>query len=240
MPYDDFESISVFYEIVGILVNQSPLKIGSGDRNAVGSAIDSPIIRIPMYVDGSIINTPYIPASSLKGVFRSTAENIARNLGYEVIDVFNLSSIDKSKEINDTIVGIFGGPSLSSHIIFFDAYPKDPKKAVSFFKTRTAINRIIGSVQTGALVREELLPPGIEFNLRIRIYIDLENLEDPRVLILRNLLKNFTEQGFFIGGGKSVGYGHVKIKEAKFYRYELRNGVYDLVKEGNLETLLGG
>ena len=240
MSYNDFDTIDVFYEITGNLKNLTPLKIGSGDKNEIGSPIDSPIIRVPISINGTIVMVPYIPASSIKGVFRSEAEILAKKMGYAVIDISSLHGGNKSLEFNNVIIGIFGGPSLASHIIFYDAYPTDFASVRTFYKTRTAINRVIGSVQTGALVREELIAPGSLFDFKVRIYIDMRDNTDDRVTLLKRLFKNFTNFGFFIGGGKSVGYGHVRIESAMFSRYKLKDGIYTKVEENKLETILEG
>jgi len=241
MSYNDFDNVGAFYEISGFIKTQTPLKIGSGDKNELGSAIDSPILRIPIRINGEIKKVPYIPASSLKGVFRSEAEKIAKSMGFEVLDIScKKEELDESRELNNEVIGIFGGPSLASHIIFYDAYPTDPSSIVIFYKTRTAINRIIGSVQTGALVREELIAPGAIFNFKVGIYIDMKKTDDKRVKLLKKLLSNFINFGFFVGGGKSVGYGHVKIENAVFARFELKDGIYTKTEEGKLEKLLEG
>jgi CRISPR/Cas system CSM-associated protein Csm3 (group 7 of RAMP superfamily) len=54
--------------------NTSPLRIGSGREAPLGSQVDLAVLRI--HRNGR--DEPYIPGSSLKGVFRSVGEAMAR------------------------------------------------------------------------------------------------------------------------------------------------------------------
>jgi len=57
----------------GYLVAESPLRIGVGRISPLGSAADLAVLRVNL--NGKLV--PYIPGSSLKGVFRSTAIQLA-------------------------------------------------------------------------------------------------------------------------------------------------------------------
>ncbi|MEN2974892.1 MAG: CRISPR-associated RAMP protein Csx7 [Candidatus Caldarchaeales archaeon] len=61
----------------GYIVNVEPLRIGSGKEPPLGSLTDLAVLRIK-YGEKDI---PYIPGSSLKGVFRSSAIMLARSIG---------------------------------------------------------------------------------------------------------------------------------------------------------------
>ncbi len=54
--------------------NLSPLRVGSGREPPLGSTVDLAVVK--MRIDGAL--RPYIPGSSLKGVFRSTSESLLR------------------------------------------------------------------------------------------------------------------------------------------------------------------
>jgi CRISPR-associated protein Csm3 len=85
------EDLALFDEFVCehifdlVLVNTSPLYIGSGRAEALGAPIDLTVIRSKTaeVVDGNVkvYEGPIIPGSTLKGVFRSLAESIAISLG---------------------------------------------------------------------------------------------------------------------------------------------------------------
>jgi len=76
----DHDRLSRVVVVEGVLVNDSPLRIGRPGE-ALRSPVDLALERLP---DGR----PYIPGSSLKGVLRSLAERIARSTGYRVCNVF--------------------------------------------------------------------------------------------------------------------------------------------------------
>ncbi|GIU71804.1 MAG: hypothetical protein KatS3mg003_1283 [Candidatus Nitrosocaldaceae archaeon] len=66
MALYDFDEFKKEYIFEFMLVNETPLSIGSGhDPSGI---LDNPVVRMD--------NKPYIPGSSLKGVFRSTVESI--------------------------------------------------------------------------------------------------------------------------------------------------------------------
>lgn len=64
----DLDYLSTLTEIEAIIVNEAPLRVGSGRGEGLGE-IDAPVVRGR---DG----LPFIPGSSLKGVFRSWLESI--------------------------------------------------------------------------------------------------------------------------------------------------------------------
>jgi CRISPR-associated RAMP protein (TIGR02581 family) len=64
----------------GYLVAESPLRIGVGREPPLGSAVDLAVLRINL--NGKLV--PYIPGSSLKGVFRSTAIQLVNRKGLTV------------------------------------------------------------------------------------------------------------------------------------------------------------
>jgi len=64
----------------GYLVADSPLRIGVGREAPLGSAVHLAVLRIKL--NGKLV--PYIPGSSLKGLFRSTAILLANQKGLTV------------------------------------------------------------------------------------------------------------------------------------------------------------
>jgi CRISPR-associated RAMP protein (TIGR02581 family) len=64
----------------GYLVAESPLRIGVGREPPLGSAVDLAVLRINL--NGKLV--PYIPGSSLKGVFKSTAIQLVNRKGLTV------------------------------------------------------------------------------------------------------------------------------------------------------------
>lgn len=82
----------------GYIRNIEPLRIGSGRDPPLGSLTDLALLRID-YKGRSI---PYIPGSSLKGVFRSTAIMLVRSFGLKACSGL---SKDVCTNIEETIEG---------------------------------------------------------------------------------------------------------------------------------------
>lgn len=64
----------------GYIVNVEPLRVGSGREPPLGAPVELAVVRIGY----KGVNVPYIPGSSLKGVFRSYATLLAKHYGLEV------------------------------------------------------------------------------------------------------------------------------------------------------------
>ena len=133
----------------GYLVAKTPLRVGAGREPPLGSAVDLAVIRIPL--SGKLV--PYIPGSSLKGVFRSTALQLARLKGlsvcsglsketcmdWEYPEFGGVTLLDKIRELLSEkqnleaiklfhskaclLCKVFGAPSFTGHVEFSDAYP---------------------------------------------------------------------------------------------------------------------
>lgn len=210
----------------------SPLRIGASRGKSLFTPVDLQVIR--MMLNGKEV--PYIPGSSLKGVFRSTAEMLLRLHGKKVCNMGQCSkeSIkDKSRdeylqdaihEYNRTaeisamekiinilegyclVCKIFGSNTYASHITFNDAYPIDD--ASIGVKTGIAINRRSGAAQRGALYQVEFVNPGTSFYGNIKC-INLPNYAVGLILYIIERMINTRIVN--IGGFKSRGFGNIKI-----------------------------
>jgi len=241
----DFDKLSFIIDIEGQVINETPLRIGAGKGEELGSA-DLPIYRIA--------GTPVIPGSSLKGVFRSFLERLARMQNLFVCDPFSR----KDKEIEDKkgpciVCQIFGGGGIeknkvASHVIVFDSEATDYRIG---FMTRASIDRFRNAARSGALYRVEFVEPKAKWNFKMRIYnIDIverepiRDVEDENYVIkvdlLRNLLKIFACNGLQVGGMKSIGYGFLKLlaEETIIKKYVLE-GTLKESKCIKLKELLG-
>ncbi|MBO3842806.1 MAG: CRISPR-associated RAMP protein [Candidatus Brockarchaeota archaeon] len=85
----------------GYLTNISPLRIGSGREPPLGATVDLAVLRI-LY-EGKLV--PYIPGSSLKGVFRSQATAIAKSVGLDVCTGLSKETCMDLKKIRDPDLG---------------------------------------------------------------------------------------------------------------------------------------
>ncbi|MHA1360292.1 MAG: type III CRISPR-associated RAMP protein Csx7 [Candidatus Helarchaeota archaeon] len=209
----NFNTLSSRYIIRGKLRNIHQLHIGAAEQGGLqGSLIDNEFIRI---LKGDKL-IPYIPGSSLKGVFRSFLERVARARGDKVCDPLdNKSNCQKTKEIC-RICAIFGSQSIASHVMISDAYPTDLNYKMSI-KPGVAINRVTGAAQRRALYTMETVSPGASFNFEMIIEnIDLKSdSEDAKYL--RILMKELIEGNIKIGGKTSAGLGTILLEEVKVF-----------------------
>ena len=213
--------------------NESPLRIGAGKGASITSPIDLPIVTILR--NGKI--EPYIPGSSIKGVFRSSCELLARNYGINVCsagegcknkfqnelkEVIKLGGVEseilKILKKYCLICKIFGSSSYSSHVVFTDAYPSsEPIKGV---KTGIAIDRRSGTVKRGALYNIEFIEPGSSFQGKIKT----KNLPCYALGLLFEVI-DLINTGFIrFGGFKSRGFGEMKVKIKNIEGYVVEDG----------------
>ncbi len=87
--------------IEGFLTNIEPVRIGSGREPPLGATVDLAVLRI-QYGDHSL---PYIPGSSIKGVFRGCATTIARAAGKNACTGLSKETCIDLKEVNDSEFG---------------------------------------------------------------------------------------------------------------------------------------
>ncbi|MEM2185316.1 MAG: CRISPR-associated RAMP protein Csx7 [Candidatus Methanomethylicia archaeon] len=209
---------------------ESPIRVGSGKASKLTSPIDLPVLTIK--IDGE--DVPYIPGSSLKGVFRATAEQIART--HEIYacergegcrekydkrlqQQLKIGDLNRILEILNEyciICKCFGSGTFSSHIHFHDAYPI--KGFSKELKTGIAIDRRSGTVKKGALYTIEYVSPGAIFLGKIT----LTNIPNYIAGLLGNVIQQINLGIVKIGGMKSRGFGStsISIKNATGFIYE--------------------
>ncbi|MEM4677389.1 MAG: CRISPR-associated RAMP protein Csx7 [Candidatus Korarchaeota archaeon] len=226
----------------GYIVNVEPLRIGSGKEPPLGAPADLAVLRIRH--NGT--NVPYIPGSSLKGIFRSYATLLAKHEGLEVCTGLSKETCGETKYVNDRKLGdlinelmmrsstdamkvfyekaclmckIFGSPLYMSKVLFSDAYPIDESGQIIDAKTnvRTGIAIDRRTGAAGALYKVEFVEPGARFKLSIRC----RNLPNYAIGILSLVLKRINEGLIKIGGFKSRGFGTVKIEGLRFKNRDL-------------------
>ncbi|MDW8360661.1 MAG: RAMP superfamily CRISPR-associated protein, partial [Candidatus Caldarchaeum sp.] len=154
--YLDFDRLKSITIIRGTLVNETPLRVGVGREPPLGSAIDTAVIRLRRGDE----DIPYIPGSSLKGVFRTFVEQLLRSADRDVHSPWDLPDEEKDKQNPSPCVvcGIFGNTAVASHVRIYDALPEvNPRK---FVKTGVSIDRDFGGQRPGLLYTEEFVPPG--------------------------------------------------------------------------------
>lgn len=233
-PYLDFDKLKTITFIQGILVNESPLRVGVGREPPLDSTVDAAVIRM---IQGKV-NTAYIPGSSLKGVFRTFLEQVVRSRGVDVHPPWNApeKEIDVDNPSPCVICGIFGNTRVASHVRVYDAIP--PINPKSLIKTGVGIDRDFGGQRPGILYTEEFAQPLAEWNFRM----DIVNIDfpssgaqtDERTELLGILFRALKNQGMQVGARRSVGAGLIKLKEASYVRYAPRDGMIEKAEEGKI------
>ena len=232
MNFKDFHVLSSLTKITGILVNETPLRIGVGREPPIGAPVDIAVYR----VNGK----PIIPGSSLKGVFRSFIESIAASMGFKVHAPWDRQAVEDEARNNDfcIVCGIFGNGELASHVRIYDAEPLN--EARTFTKTGIGIDREFGGVKPEILFNEELVCPGLEWSFRMDVYNirllpePVEEGEDRRGKILRVLLDALMSTGISVGARKSVGCGLIKLKKLGWEVYTIKDFELKLQERGEL------
>jgi len=230
--YYDFHVIKSITRIDAVIVNESPLRVGVGREAPLGSAADNTVIKLTRGRE----RIPYIPGSSLKGVFRTYLEQLVRSLGEDVHDPW---SVPEGEEDNPCVIcGIFGNTSLASHVRVFDALPRVNPRL--FIKTGVSIDREFGAARPGLLYTEEFVPPQVEWNFRMEIVnIDFpphsgqSEQSDKRVELLASLFRMLSQEGVQVGARRSVGAGVIRLKQVHWRKYTLREGQLTPLSEGN-------
>lgn len=200
-----------------------PLLIKSGvEGGADPSVPDMQFVRS----DGEV----YIPGSSLKGVFRSYAEKIARTVGARCCNPFDTDAksptcfcgkraekqsdgrdIYRKRSYSCRICQLFGSTAIASRIKFNDAYLLDGQHAVTETRTGVAIDRILGSVAHGPF-DFEVVTKGI-----FKTTLHLRNFELWQLGLLALVLRDLEDGLIPLGFGKSRGLGEIKAQVTGFH-----------------------
>jgi CRISPR-associated RAMP protein (TIGR02581 family) len=220
--------------IEGTIVAISPIHVGAGRGKDYGKTdANLQIIRLPK---GNHL-IPYIPASSLKGVFRSSAETILRDVGKEVCNLFSDDTCAK-KEIqigNETrkIPELIKewertkSPDEVFREFWRSKYICDVCKifglagycSLLLFTNAMAkqedcfdVQTMIAITPSGTKPRTlEYIKPGTEFDFSIKF----RRFDDEMAWVVGLLLKivdEINQQRIQIGGQKTRGYGWCRIE----------------------------
>ncbi|MEM2294103.1 MAG: CRISPR-associated RAMP protein Csx7 [Nitrososphaerota archaeon] len=226
---------------------KTPLRIGSGRTSKLTSPIDLPVLTVKL--DG--IDKPYIPGSSIKGVFRSTAEFISRSVRLSVCNAGEGCRASYDKTLQNSLKGkveevfntldkycvvckIFGSGTYRSHINFGDAYPTT--EVSTGIKTGIAIDRKSGAARRGALFTIEYVNPGAKFSGRFT----LNNLPNYGVGLTSYIIDMINSGIVRFGGMKTRGFGQVGIDIKGIKVYVSENHRMEEVKGKKLLKALDG
>jgi CRISPR-associated RAMP protein (TIGR02581 family) len=226
----------------GSFVAESPLRIGVGRESPLGSAVDLAVLRINL--NGKLV--PYIPGSSLKGVFRSTAIQLASRKGLTVCSGLSKGTcmdlrypefdgktlLDKIKEeIRNRnyrraielfhekaclLCKVFGAPSFTGHSEFNDSYPINEKGEVLDAPVGVRTGIAINR-RTGAVHMGALYQVEyVEPGARFRFSIGTTNLPNYALGLLAKILRMVNEGWVRVGGFKTRGFGELRVEGLRF------------------------
>jgi CRISPR-associated protein Csm3 len=224
----DFDRLRSLIRVSGTLVNLAPLRVGVGREPPLGATVDNTFLRIRR--DGEEI--PYIPGSTIKGVLRNYFEQLARLKYPELHDPWDRDKIEKEAEEGDfcVVCGTFGSTKIASHIRVFDAYPTS--KVTTNIKTCVGIDREFQAARPAILYTEEFIEPGYEWSFKMDIInIQFPEGGDERSLLLTETIRAMKLGLVSFGARKSIGFGQIQLKEAKWVKYVVEEGV--LKEEGS-------
>ncbi|NHV97926.1 MAG: CRISPR-associated RAMP protein [Thaumarchaeota archaeon] len=245
--------------IEGELVNEAPLRIGAE------ATVDLALIRIRH--QGEV--KPYIPGSSLKGVFRTNAglllsikdskikpcDGLARStcvdrddLGVFIEKMLREGRAEEAMksffEKACLLCKVFGAPYYAGRVSFSDAYPIQPYTIGT--RTGISIDRKTGSVYKGALYTVEYIELGAVFSFKLYA----RNLPNYVLGMLAATIRRINEGEAKIGGFKSRGFGKVRIEKLKIMNRDsgskelklpsLEEGVDQPIEVGGLARLEDG
>ena len=222
----------------GYLVNRGPLRVGTGREPPLGSAVDLAVIRVRL--GGRLV--PYIPGSSLKGVFRSATVQLARLKGLSVCSGLSgetcmdweytelggatlLSEIQEMLRRGESaeaiklfhgkaclLCKVFGSPSFTGHVEFSDAYPIGEDGSVLGVPVGVRTGIAINR-RTGAVYRGALYQVEyVEPGARFRFSVRATNLPNYALGLLARILRMLNDGWVRVGGFKTRGFGEVAVE----------------------------
>jgi len=237
IPWSSHRVLLRYAEIEGYLVNNTPLRVGAGREPPLGSTVDLAVLRVA--IGGR--SAPYIPGSSLKGVFRSTAIQLARAKGLSVCSgivpdtcmdwpnpKYGTTLLEyiqerlRMREVEEAVRALhedtcllckmFGAPSFTGHVVFGDAYPVDERGTLLEVPIGVRTGIAIDR-RTGAVYGHALYQVEyIEPGTRFRFSITATNLPNYALGLLAKILRMLHEGWVRVGGFKTRGFGRVHVE----------------------------
>lgn len=221
-----------------------PLRVGSGKADTPDATTDMPVIRIKELRSG--LEVPYIPGSSLKGLFRSVAESIAKSEGIkpdpcsglsrsncmatrrvegQILEDFvkkllrNNALREAVKSFTDNaclLCKVFGAPTYKSKVVFENAYPVDEEGNLTNVPTGIKMGIAIDRA-TGAVATGALYKVEyVEPGALFSFSLNSTNLPNYALGLLVEVFTLLDEGLIRVGGFKSRGFGRVRAEDMCF------------------------
>ncbi|MEM2910434.1 MAG: CRISPR-associated RAMP protein Csx7 [Nitrososphaerota archaeon] len=228
-------------ELGGRLRTLEPLRIGVGKSDLPSATTDMPVIRLTELRKG--LEVPYIPGSSLKGLFRSAAESIAKSANIKPEPCSGLSkdncmvirrvdgetlgnlierflkiyafqeAISNFWENACLLCKVFGAPMYRSKVTLQDAYPIDENGELTSVPTGIKTGIAIDR-STGAVYGGALYRiEYVEPGALFSFALSANNLPNYALGLLVEVLTMLNDGLLRIGGFKSRGFGRVEFDD---------------------------
>lgn len=199
-----------------------PLLIRSGEEDPLDpTRPDMQCVRSthPATGEASVV----IPGSSLKGVFRSRAEQLLRGLLPDspsaVCNLFDETACGKQKALREAsglaryrghcpACQLFGSLLLGGRVFFRDAFPDPAQPVVMGERKNVAIDRITGGARGRALFGLEVVE-----SARFEAELVLANFDTWQLCLLALILDDLNQGFIGLGSGTSRGYGRVTVSD---------------------------
>lgn len=212
LAFDKF--VNKYYVNVEIIA-QTPIHVGSGEEGLSPLEVDNSVLKDSQ---GNAV----IPGSTLKGVFRSTLEQILKSKNIKVCEEENGKPCIDQKErkkyktenewfahIEENICevcNLFGSNSFSSRVFFSDAIADQNRQNIEN-RDGIKIRRDTEITADKAKYDYEIVSVGTTFKTDIL----MENVEDYQVGYILFLIDMVNNGLVRFGGKKSVGLGKLKF-----------------------------
>ncbi|MCS7146532.1 MAG: CRISPR-associated RAMP protein Csx7 [Nitrososphaerota archaeon] len=228
-------------KLEGRIRTLEPLRVGMGRSEQPSAVTDMPVIRIKELSRG--LEVPYIPGSSLKGLFRSAAQSLARAAGVRPEPCSGLSKdncmvlkrvdgeqlgnlVDRllrmgefQRAINTfadsacLLCKIFGSPTYKSKVSFIDSYPIDDGGQLVSVPVSVKTGIAIDR-STGAVFGGALYRVEfVEPGALFTLSFTIHNLPNYALGLLSEIVELLNEGLLRVGGFKSRGFGRVKFEK---------------------------
>ncbi|WP_020155443.1 RAMP superfamily CRISPR-associated protein [Caldibacillus debilis] len=207
--------------VKGILKLKSPCLVGSGENNNA----DIDFVRKYVLVDqhagishaskdvsiNKYVTVPYIPGTSLAGVFR----NYLSEEGRENKLVEHM--------FGKKIKGLNSSDATISKLYVYDADMIDQKQNPTFIRDGVKLDPDTKTSVDKGKYDYEIVSENTEFSLRLELVLrecdPIEHMEK----ILYHLLKALQDQKIFIGAKKQRGFGRIELQDVKILRLDFRD-----------------
>ncbi|BBM64581.1 hypothetical protein VA249_12270 [Vibrio alfacsensis] len=210
------------------LVLESDLHIGDGTINLQCANKETTSNHNPIVIDHQ--GQPYIPASTLRGLFAETYRAINGQ------DTSIFGEMRQAKEKSDIKTKHQVSPnvppsSVAGKLAVFDAIlnknvAKSETEQNTSTRYRTSIDPITQTAQKHQLFTQAVVLSGTQFNVELI----LSNATEQRQKAVNDIIKALQTNGLYIGAGKQSGFGKSKIHQV---------GYQTLSKSAYLEFYLG-